>query len=197
MARDINSATVTAGAAEVVRIVWLLELEYAPQTSRIASPDFDVYWSSDGGSPDDRFIGVGLLLEITGIEESAEQQSRGVTLKLSGVPTSSISLALTPSDYVGRPATVWLALLDENNGIIGAPTREITGLMDTQDIVIGDKTGTIELTLTDRRSRWDQPLRRRYTNEEQQARFAGDRGLEFIADLADKEIAWPERLAPR
>lgn len=196
MARDIDPATLAAAQAEVVRIAWLLRLEYASQTSYVSSTDFTIAWGPDGGAAQD-FLGVGSFLAIQGIDESAEQSSRNTVLQLSAVPVSAVSQALDPPDYVGRRVTIWLALLDASHRIIGQPVRELIGLIDAQDIEIdGDPpTATLQVTLTDRRSRWSKPSNRRYSNEQQQARFSGDRGLEFIADLVDKEIAWPEEFA--
>ena len=36
-------------------------------------------------------------------------------------------------------------------------------------------------------------INRRFTHEDQQERFSGDLGLEFVPDLQDKEIIWGKK----
>ena len=37
---------------------------------------------------------------------------------------------------------------------------------------------------------WERSRIRRYTNQDQQQKFSGDKGLEFIQELQEKELFW-------
>lgn len=195
MARDATAGFLSATRADVVRLVYFLQIEYMTGTSRYTSWSNNIYWSPDGGSPSEEWLGLGDLIEQDEIYETAEQESRQTIFTLSGVQAATIARALDPAKYTGQAVTVWFGLLDENHQLIGNPVKELVGLADTHDIKRqGDKV-SIRLTVVDERSRWDTPNIRRYTNQDQQERYPGDRGLEFVADQADKVIAWPEEFA--
>ena len=62
--------------------------------------------------------------------------------------------------------------------------------MDT--ISINDSGDTVQFTLTveSRLIDLEKPNETRYTGVEQKRLFAGDLGLDFVADLQDKTINW-------
>ena len=57
------------------------------------------------------------------------------------------------------------------------------------DIKLG-KTATVNITAESRLIDWARPRIRRYTNADQNERFPGDKGFEFVSDTTDKEIVW-------
>ena len=61
--------------------------------------------------------------------------------------------------------------------------------MDTMEFTEGD-TGELTLNVEREFSQWDKPVVRRYTNADQQARYAGDRFFEFVEQMADKTVYW-------
>ena len=54
----------------------------------------------------------------------------------------------------------------------------------------GGQTCTISVSAESRLIDLDRTRERRYTSEDQKIDFPNDKGLEFIADLQDKEIIW-------
>ena len=62
--------------------------------------------------------------------------------------------------------------------------------MDIMKIDEQAETSTITINLENRLIAFDRPKERRFTNEDQLQRFSGDKGLEFVPDLQDKEIVW-------
>ena len=50
------------------------------------------------------------------------------------------------------------------------------------------------LTVESRFAAWDRPLVRRYNNADQQTRYPGDKGLEFVEQTAEKQIVWGAKL---
>jgi len=168
------------------RPVLLVELQFDSGVTRLWSGFGDLVWN--GGT----YSGAGALGSIGIAEETIEQKALGITLTLSGIPTSVISLALN-EDVIGRIATVWLAFLDAANLMIGAPVTIFAGRMDTMDVALAE-TATVTVTAESRLIDWDHPRERRYTDADQQERFPGDQGLAFVSQSVEKEIIWGRSL---
>jgi hypothetical protein len=62
--------------------------------------------------------------------------------------------------------------------------------MDTMGIEDSGDTANIGLTAESRLIDLERSRERRYTSEDQKIDYPNDKGLEFIADLQDKEIVW-------
>ena len=48
----------------------------------------------------------------------------------------------------------------------------------------------LKLDIENRLIDWERPRISRFTNEEQQNLFSGDKGLEFVDSVAEKELFW-------
>ena len=133
------------------------------------------------------FTGTGAMLEVGEVSETANIESRGITLALSGVPSGLISLALS-ANYQNVPATMWLWVIPEN----GAPDGEriFTGFADVMNIREGNKANRIELALESQLARLERAGVDLYSQEDLARRYPGDKGLEFLEDLQDKEFDW-------
>ena len=57
------------------------------------------------------------------------------------------------------------------------------------DVQLG-KTATVQLSIQSRLVDWDKARIRRYTNEDQQNFFSGDKGLEFVSQMVEKDLVW-------
>lgn len=182
MTRSLTTAVSAAAQAPVVRPVYLARLDYASGVVRLASAPFDLAWGGES------YLGVGSLGAITAVEEGADLQTWTVQLQLSGVRSELIAIALG-EHYQGRDARLLLALVDDQHALIADPVVIFRGRMDTQDIELGE-TGTIVLTVQSRLADWHRPRVSRYTDAEQRARFAGDKGLQYVNQMADKTLHW-------
>jgi hypothetical protein len=65
-----------------------------------------------------------------------------------------------------------------------------TARMDQMTLDEGPETCTIQLTVENILVDLERPRVARYTNNDQQSRFPGDRGFEFVESLQTKEIFW-------
>lgn len=182
MARDISAVTAAAGKAPVARPVFLVRLNFVSGVVRAASTPFDIAHEGE------TYLGLGALGAISAVQEGAELQSYAVQLTLTGIPSDLVSIALA-DQYQGREAKVWLALLDEQHRVVGTPLLIFRGRMDTMDLELGE-TATMTLTVQSRLGDWERPRIRRYSNEDQQAEYPGDRGLEYVSQMAEKTIYW-------
>ncbi len=179
MSRDIEASINTTLDQPVVEPFYAVDLEFATGPLYL--------WSGLGEKVIDgkTYIGAGAFLKIDQIEETAEIAARGATLSLSGVPGEMLSLALT-EPYQGRLCRLYF-------GFVGAEddmAEVFTGYMDQMNIEEGPDTSTVALTVENRLVDLERPRVRRFTNNDQQSRFPGDKGLEFVDALQDKELFW-------
>ena len=182
MSRALTTAAANASAADVVRPVLLIALEFSDGTVRYTTADRDVVYSSN------TYTAAGHFASISQVEEGTELEANRIVVGLNGVPSANISLAIGET-YQNRAATVYLGFLDDNYALIADPFVAFKGRMDSMDIELG-KTATIQMGIESRLVDWDKARIRRYTNEDQQNYFAGDKGLEFMNEMVDKQLVW-------
>tara|TARA_R110001632_G_scaffold184396_1_gene304539 strand:- start:101 stop:661 length:561 start_codon:yes stop_codon:yes gene_type:complete len=167
---------------EVLRPIYFLKLEFPSGNVFLNSSDRDITW---GGNS---YIGSGTIGTLSDIEETAELQANGIKLTLSGIPSTYVSIALT-TEYQGSTATEYLGFLNNDYVLVDDPFIIFVGKVDTMSISLSD-TATIELEIENRLVDWERPKISRFTNEEQQNLYSGDKGLEFVDSVAEKELFW-------
>jgi hypothetical protein len=163
----------------------------------------------DGNS----WAGTGNLLDVSSVEETSEIAVRGATLTLSGVPTEVISLALS-EPYQGRVANVYFGMFSKGNlqkedgayilledgGKIQLELQEtglteiFSGYMDEMNIDEGPETSTIELKVENKLIDLERARVRRFTSGYQKSVYPGDKGLDFVESLQDKEVVWGRKV---
>ena len=141
------------------------------------------------GGSSNTFTGLGDLMNVSPISESDQVEAIGASLSLTGIKSSLISAALS-ANYTNRNASIYLGLFDTSKSVIADVYTLFKGKMDIMKIDEGAETATITLNVESRLIAFDRPKERRFTHEDQQERFSGDLGLEFVPDLQDKEIIW-------
>lgn len=182
MTRDVNSTAYTAASGETVSAVTFVELQFASGTLYANNSAQNIPY---GGNT---YLGVGKLGAIAEVEESTDTAASTMTLGLVGIDTTLVSATLN-EDYKNREAIISVAFLNTNDAVIGAPAVIFRGRMDSMAIEIGD-TATISLSIVNRLADWERTRNGRYTNEEQQNRYPGDKGLEFMVQAVEKEVFW-------
>jgi len=183
MARDQTAAVTTESKkSSGARPAFFVKLEFD-------SGDL-LIWNGRGDKDfaGDTYTGIGDLGKISPIEEGLQQRAFGISIEISGIPPSNISLALS-EELQNRSAQIWLAFFDDNYVLVTSPVLMFRGRLDTMDVKLG-KTATVVITAESRLIDWSRPRVRRYTNADQNDRFPGDKGFEFVSDTTDKEIVW-------
>jgi hypothetical protein len=141
------------------------------------------------GGSSNTFTGLGDLLNISPIGESDQLEAIGAQVQVTGIKSSIISAALG-ANYTNRNAAIYFGTFDTNKSVIADVYTLFKGKMDIMKIDEQAATSTITIALENRLISFDRPKERRFTNEDQLQRFTGDKGLEFVPDLQDKEIVW-------
>ena len=193
MTRDATAGTITASQSAAPRPIIFVQLDLPTGVLRVNSTDRSVFFESDGASPLNEFLGVGALGSVSTVGETFRLQATGVTLSLSGITSTYISAAFEQA--MGRSGEIWLGFFDSDYKVISAPALVFSGKIDNATVAIGE-TATVTIQLENRMIAWERPKIRRYTNEDQQQRFAGesptvtDKFFEFINQAVDKELLW-------
>ena len=190
MARSITTAFKNAIKSSVVRPLLAVELEFSTGTLRFWNGYGDLTMTAGGSS--NTFTGLGDLMGVSAIAESDQVEAIGASLSLTGIKSSFISTALT-GNYTNRNASIFLGVFDTSKSVIADVYTLFKGKMDIMKIDEGPESATITLNLENRLIALDRALNRRFTHEDQQERFSGDLGLEFVPDLQDKEIIWGKK----
>lgn len=188
MSRDLTVAAESASEAGLVRPIMLVELDFPSGFVRVNSTDRTIALDP-GGSPSqaEDFLGVGRLGGVSTVSESSELQASGVKLSLSGIPPAHIAAAFERAQ--GRPGRIWLGFLDETYRLVVDPVLVFSGLIDDTAIDLG-ALAKVTLSVENRMIAWERPKVRRYTNEDQQQRFADDKFFEFVNPTVEKELLW-------
>lgn len=183
MARDLGAALISEIQAGTVRPVLLFEGVYSSGTLNAWTGVGTLSWDSKS------WIGTGALGTVSVIEETDQVRAVGIAVSFDGIAAANVSLALQ-SCRQGAAGKVWLALLDSAGAIVGTPYLAFSGRLDVPVIDEGGDTAQITISYESRLADLDRARIRRYTDEDQRAEYAGDRGMQYIAGLQDKQIAW-------
>lgn len=183
MSRTITTAAKNASQAAQVTLATFVELEFSGGTVRAWSGVGDISW--DGKT----WSGLGQYGKISPISESQETRAAGVQLELTGVPSELISVMLEQT-YQGRAARVWEAFFDASDAIIDDPVAVFAGRMDDSSISIGPTEGVITLRVENHLADLERARDFRWTDADQQRLFPGDKALEYIATISEKELSF-------
>lgn len=203
--RSVSDGFKSVVEDQVVRPFFAIELLFDSNSFRV--------WSGLGELQANGVIwqGAASLISLTPIEETSEIAATGMTFTMSGLPSSLVSLALQ-EPYQGRVAKVYFGLasvpvallteggdrivaedllpLDISSGEQSELIEMFSGHMDVMTITDSGNEAVISVTAESRLIALERPNEIRYTPEDQKRKYPDDRGLDFVADLQDKEIKW-------
>jgi hypothetical protein len=171
------------------RIALLAEFDFASGMARAWTGVGELAWAERV------FLGTGDLIGIGAIEETIEARSAGITMTLSAAAMGDLAgfildQALAEvNSFQGRPVRLWLALLADDATLLAEPVPLAEMRMDTMAIADG-RDARITLTAEGELGDLDRPRIRRFTNEDQQAEFPGDRGLEYVPGVQELNFKW-------
>lgn len=165
--------------APVVRPIMFVEAEFLSGPVRMWSGYGEIIWDGKTwtGAADSEgkmIAGISALPENTGLE------AQGIVISLSGVPNDLVGMAINETRQ-GKPVRVWLGFLNASFQVINAPFRVFRGRMDVPTLEEGATSTTISISCENLLIDGKRPRERRYTDEDQQSRFSGDRFFEYVA----------------
>lgn len=183
MSRSLPAALSTELNAKELKPFYAIELAFDSGTVR--------FWTGYGdiNASGNLWIGSGSIMAISSSQEVTDLSANGLTLTFSGLDSSFIAIALQ-QNYRGRSAKLYLGALDSDNQPISDLYQVFAGRMDIMTIQENGSTATLTISVENVLIDLERPRTRKYTNEEQLARFSGDNSLEGVANLADRQISW-------
>jgi len=140
MSRTLSSEMQAVATAELVRPIYLIDMEFTSGSV--------FFWSGVGNLTfnSNSYIGAGDLLSIGTVSETAELQANGATLTLTGIKQSLVTIA-RDEPYQGRPLTIRLGALDDSGDLISSPVIIFSGFMDVMTISDSGETSTISISV--------------------------------------------------
>jgi hypothetical protein len=180
--RPATVAMLTELAKPNIMPVLFVELDFASGYVRLSTAGGPLSWNGQ------TWIGAGMLGTVEAMKESTNLEAHGVRLTLSGIDPEVIAIALGES-YQGRPARVWLALINEAGAIVADPLLVVSGRMDTMQVTPG-ATAAVSIAVENDLAMWARPQVTRFTNEDQQRLYPGDKGFEYVVEASDRTIQW-------
>ncbi len=133
----------------------------------------------------------GSVISVSGLEHRPNMGASPATFTMSGVQNELIAFAAgNQQQVVGRPCAVFLQFLNEDASPLDNPVAIWSGNMDTLSFNAGAGEQTITLSAE---SLFVTRTRAPYgymTDRDQQARWPGDTGMQFLPDLVNKTTSW-------
>lgn len=187
MSRSLSSGMQAVSTADVVRPIFLVRMVFdsgeTPNELNLWSGVGDLAYDSE------TYTGVGDLLAISPISETADMTASGMNVTLTGVKSSLVVIA-KDHEYQGRPLTVLLGAFDASGDLVADPTVIFSGFMDTMTISESGETSTINIAVENKLIAFERARVRRYTAEDQKIDHPTDKGFEFVTAIVEKEIIW-------
>lgn len=181
MSRTLTTAMSNALVADVVRPIYLVRMVFDSSDLNVWSGMGDL---SYGG---ETYTGLGDLLSISEIKETADVQATGMNVSLAGVKSSLVTIA-KDQDYQGRELTVRLGAFDSSGSLIADPVIIFSGFMDTMTIAEAGQYSSITIAVENKLIAFERSKVRRYTAEDQKIDHPTDKGFEFVTAIVEKEI---------
>jgi len=180
--RELEAGLKAAAQSAVFNYVLLVDLAFP---SGVVYAHNSIGTISFGGND---YLGVGALGSIGVINESSELVDQPINLGLSSIDSSIID-AIKTDDVYGRDANIYIGVLDVDGGLVGTPTNWVAGYMDTTSIVIGDQN-SISIKIQTKSAKLRQKNNKRWTLEDHQFKYPGDRFFEFLPYVILAQPTW-------
>lgn len=176
-----------------VRAPHLVELCLATQARRFWNGSYELV-TNDGR----HWFGLNKLGSIEGLSDPGTLESAELRFTVSGVDARMLTLAATMNreEYVNRDAVVLIQFLDDDWQLLDDPIEISTGILDVLEVSRQpDGEGGSHRTISVRAQNMFYgrgiPPASFFTNNDQQQRSPGDRGLTHMAELLNTNIPFP------
>ncbi len=186
MARSIGSSFYSQLSSGSVRPFYAIKMNFNSGTLLLATTYTDLII---GGNT---YIGTGNIMQISNVLESGDIKATGITITLNGLDSSILSAGLT-EDTAGMVCEVYFGVLTTTNNadaIVDTPYQIFSGFIDSMVLEETDENSALIFTVESKMIVLERPIDRRYTDQDQQELFSGDKGCSFVAGMQDKNVAW-------
>lgn len=186
MSRSIGSAFGTQLTSGSLRPFYAIKMNFTSGTLLLATTYADLVI---GGNT---YLGSGNILSVAPITETSDTRATGLEIVLNGLDTSILSAGLT-EDTQGMVVEVYFGVLtttDNADVIVDTPYQIFSGFIDSMVLQENGETSNLKFMIENKLITLEIPTDRRYTDQDQQNLFPGDKGCNFVTSLQDKSVAW-------
>ena len=138
MSRNVSAALLSELEGQTLRPCAFFEGEFATGTLRYWTGQGDKSWNGV------TWTGVGGLISLEPIKETADVAAHGAVVTLNGCNTANVQQALSGARQ-GKPGSVWIGAIDANGNVIGADLA-FEGRMDVPEIAKAGDTCTVRIS---------------------------------------------------
>lgn len=184
--RDLSSDMVAALAAADKRPLYLVKAEFDSGDVCLWTGLGDLAYGGD------TYSGIGTLMQVNLPSETATTRASGGSIVLSGADPSIAAIADT-ENYQGRPITVRFALKDTAGAVIVDPDTAFRGIVDVIEPELTREAAGVVVRIESKSALRDKAVERKLTPEDQALTYPGDKGFDFVAGLALREVQWGPR----
>ena len=186
MSRSIGTTFGNQLTSGNLRPFYAIKMNFTSGTLLLATTYSDLVISGE------TYLGTGNILNISPITETADTRATGVEIVLSGLDTSILSAGLT-EDTQGMIVEIYFGVMTTTSNadaIVDTPYQIFSGFIDSMVLEESGDSSTLTFTVENKLVTLERPKDRRYTDQDQQNLFIGDKGCEFVTSLQDKSVAW-------
>ena len=171
-----------------VVMAFLMEVSFASGEYRL--------WTGIGTRSfgDRDWLGIGAIAEISDISRLQNGEADPFEVSLAG-NDDIVRMALIEFDEEARDRSlsVYMQFLEiQDETALGPPWLLRDGIMRGATLTVDEDSMVLKVTCDTINSRRNKPPYGRLTDRDQQARYPGDLGLEFVHTLNGSEITWPD-----
>lgn len=182
--RSLTNGFKTATAQREVYIGALVEIDYPTTPVRAWTGVGSIVWDSK------TWAGLGDMGEMSAVQERAGAEAGRVTLKMAGITAYDRARALLNTS-ASRKVNCWLAAFSVDAGtgawsVLPDPWKFFSGISDVHKL----HKGAIEVSVETVLSRLKYAKVARFSNEEQQRHFPGDRSMEYASRINNQPRYW-------
>ncbi len=182
--RTVNgAATAILNAGGTLPLALLVNMPSLSSPLRLCTGRWALTWNSV------TYTAVGTLGTVEPAQESATGP-KPINFRMSGVPASMRSLALQ-ENVQGKPVSILLAIFNPTTYQIADAVLEWEGTLDVMDWADDGSTGVITVSAESAGVDLLRGVSVRYTDQDQQRLFTGDKGFEYVVAQGEKTITWP------
>ena len=184
MPRNLSAAFVAASKAGTCRPFSLAEIWDSAGALRVWSGYGDLAWNGQ------TWIGTGNLGSASEVQETVEIYAVGLEFRFVGAPAALISVCLSTAQQ-GLPAALYQGFFDKDTGaVVQNPALVWEGLVDVPSINDSAESASIVISAENRLVKLEQAPNRRYTHEDQQRDYPGDKGFEYVPIVQDGVVSF-------
>lgn len=182
MPRTVDEDVIEQLSARVLRVEYLWLGIFQDTTIKL--------WTGIGDLTvgEHTYTGNGWLTGFPVIRESLGGSTDGLSVSLTGIPDNILTIALNQVNSSGS-CEASIAFFDKEDALITTAPLFL-GKLDRVEVLEDPERSSVRFAYNSRLARIKTPRELRWTNEQQQIEYPGDRFMEYVEFLKNQRLFW-------